>query len=67
MFVSGVSTRICSEFTWVSQGNGKQCLGAGGGKEGEQGMLTPSQHSSGAASSATQIHGTGAAHMRSWQ
>lgn len=42
------------------------CLAAGGGKQGAQGMLTPSQHSSGAAASATRIHGTGAAHMRSW-
>lgn len=42
------------------------CLGAGGGKQGAQGTLTPSQHSSGAAASATRIHGTGVAHMRSW-
>jgi len=50
-----------------SPGQWKQRLAAGWGKEGAQGMLTPSQHSSGAASSATRIHGTGAAHMRSWQ
>lgn len=66
MLVPGVSIHICPEFMWL---NGKQCLAAGRGKEGEQGtgMLTPSQHSSGAASSATRIRGTGAAHMRSWQ
>lgn len=39
------------------------------GTEGGAGSsgLTPGQHSSGAAAAATRTHGTGAAHMRSWQ